>query len=871
VKSLVRELASHVADGEEVNWDAIEAGDRTSDGTIANLRLIERRAEVSGARRLYKGQARHESLGARLAPWEAALLLVGGLRTILAIVGALAWPPATGRALAIVQLAVAGTSLLGAAVLLRGAGGDRRVIALAGVMLSGAAAAAWPTYRRISHQFLAPSHDLLLVLLPESFLAYWIWSFVAVFPRRRVEGWGDRTSVAIRRLSAYSGALLMAANAAGSLWPPLQPWLRPFERTGASVGYWGVIGVLSLIAFPAMGVAARRAEPTERHRTAVFLTAIAFGFVPLFVIELWAMAVQPGNPSSLTLALELLPALTVPFSTAYGVLAKRILPLRTLLHQLGRYLFARATLNLLLAAPILLGIAALAAHRDQPIADVLGGPLGRWLATGVAVAALATFCRRRLLATLDRAFNRESQDWHGQLARVSQGLATATNTDGLLAALQADVARPLGVVSLGVLRSIDEARAFVPVTSGASPLSADSGIALLTFAADVPLGVDPVHPGSVFWWLNEEDRLWIVDANASLLVPLSLGPRQCGLLVIGPRRADREYEGNELQFLSAAGTSLAIALERLSIEPITPSTVSLECACGRAVQPASSCECGGSVRPAQLPFMLAGRYQLERRLGQGAMGVVYAALDMELGRQVALKTLPEMSAEESIQLRQEARAMAAVSHPHIAVLYDIARWNGRPVLVEECMTLGTLADRLPGPRPILEVIQVGTALAAALAALHERSLIHRDLKPSNIGFAEKGDPKILDFGLADIVLGAGKGSLEPASRPASNGWRPAGTPRYLPPEAWRGGPVGPEGDLWALAMVFYESLSGTHPFDDAMPRLWLQRLERLPSPRGCRSDCPNWLSDLVVRGLCLDPLARWPSARWTHGYLVGQG
>jgi serine/threonine protein kinase len=268
---------------------------------------------------------------------------------------------------------------------------------------------------------------------------------------------------------------------------------------------------------------------------------------------------------------------------------------------------------------------------------------------------------------------------------------------------------------------------------------------------------------------------------------------------------------------------------------------------------------------------VAGRYQLERRLGQGAMGIVYRAVDIELGREVALKTLPAMSAESSVRLRQEARAMAGVSHPNIAVLYGIERWNGMPVLVEEYMSHGTLAARLSKPLDIGEVIAVGAGLAAGLAALHDRSLIHRDIKPSNVGFSDRDEAKVLDFGLADACPGTPSDFL--GDDPGSAITRPslAGTPRYLPPEAWRGEPVGSGGDLWALAMVLYECLTGAHPLVGSEPRLWVDRLASLPAPARLRSDCPVWLSDLVAQGLSVKAAARWPSAAWVHTLLVRSG
>jgi hypothetical protein len=870
VTALLSELAGHVADGVEVDWRAVERRGGSSARTIANLETIARRAEASGALQLHRSEAQRGRRSFAIRHWEAALLSMSGLRTLLSIFGSAVHPATQARDLALIQLAIGGSCLLAAMILLRGGLRDRRAVALAGVLLTGAAGSTWPLYHRFSAHLDPRALDPLLVFLPEAFVSYWIWSFVAVFPRRRVAARGDQTITLIRRLALGWGALLLVANAAASLWPRLQPGLRAFERSPSSFGFWGVIGVSSLLAFPAMLLSTRRAEPDERRRTTAFVLAVAFGFVPLFVIEVWAMIVQPGPPSSTALAFELLPTLTVPFTTAYGVLARRILPLGALLHQFGRYLLARATLNLLLALPLIAGVAMLAMRRDEPIGAVLGGRLGGWMAVMAAAALLATLVRARLLAGLDRAFNRESRDWHGQLALVARGLVAAVDAEALISVLRAEVARPLGARSLDLLRSSGEEVLFRPLASGAPPLAADAGVALLSFASDYPLIVDPVDEKSAFWWLPEEDRRWVVDADASLLVPLALGGRQCGLFVIGPRLANREYECEELQFLAAVAASLAVALDRLRFEPLPPPPEAAECvSCGRVGSAGEPCACGGSTTSARLPLVFAGRYRLERLLGRGAMGVVYQAHDEELGRRVALKTLPELSAEESVRLRLEARSMASVPHPNVAIVYDIERWKGRPVLVEECLTMGTLAERLSEPMPAGDAARLGRQLAGALATMHGHSVVHRDLKPSNIGYSDSGDPKILDFGLADLIIGAGA-SIGASDARRGQG-RNAGTPRYLPPEAWHGQQVGAEGDLWALAMLLYECLDGAHPLSGVAPESWIEALAVLPRPGRKRGDCPDWLSDLVLKGLCPNPGARWPSAAWVKGCLEPRG
>ena len=257
--------------------------------------------------------------------------------------------------------------------------------------------------------------------------------------------------------------------------------------------------------------------------------------------------------------------------------------------------------------------------------------------------------------------------------------------------------------------------------------------------------------------------------------------------------------------------------------------------------------------------MLVGRYEVRRCVGQGAMGKVYRAMDLDLGREVALKTLPALSSEESIRLRQEARSMAGVVHPNLAVLYGIETWNGAPVLVEELMSGGTLAARLSAPMSIEDIVSLGIAIASALEALHAASFVHHDVKPSNIGYSERGEPKLLDLGLAEASTRS-KDTGVRSGRDSHSRAAFAGTPRYAPPEAWRGERVGSEGDLWALAMVLYECIASLHPLAGTDPREWPETLRGLPGPISARPDCPPWLSGFVSQGLSQSSTNRWRSA-----------
>ncbi|MEU8585503.1 serine/threonine-protein kinase [Streptomyces sp. NPDC048664] len=210
--------------------------------------------------------------------------------------------------------------------------------------------------------------------------------------------------------------------------------------------------------------------------------------------------------------------------------------------------------------------------------------------------------------------------------------------------------------------------------------------------------------------------------------------------------------------------------------------------------------------------VIAGRYQLEERIGRGGMGVVWRAYDRLLGRQVAVKELSldtSRSAEE-IRLQRdrtlrEARAVAQLRHPHIIVVHDVVEHDGRPYIVMELLDGGSLAERLDtrGPVDAREAARIGIALLGALRRAHEAGVLHRDLKPANVLLEAGTDRAVLtDFGIAQV---AGATTLTETGSFV-------GSPEYTAPERMSGERTGPESDLWSLGALLCTVLSGESPF-----------------------------------------------------------
>ena len=215
-----------------------------------------------------------------------------------------------------------------------------------------------------------------------------------------------------------------------------------------------------------------------------------------------------------------------------------------------------------------------------------------------------------------------------------------------------------------------------------------------------------------------------------------------------------------------------------------------------------------------------GSYQILTLLGAGGMGEVYRARDTELGREVAIKVLPEAFTEDQERLarfEREARLLASLNHPNIATLYGLERSEGIPFLVMELVEGETLEAKVAkGSIPIEEALPLFRQIAEALEAAHEKGVIHRDLKPANIKVTQDGKVKILDFGLAkafDEPALASNFSESPTATRGTAAGVILGTAPYKSPEQARGKSVDRRTDIWAFGCCFYEALTARRLFD----------------------------------------------------------
>ncbi|HWL88060.1 MAG TPA: serine/threonine-protein kinase, partial [Polyangiaceae bacterium] len=263
--------------------------------------------------------------------------------------------------------------------------------------------------------------------------------------------------------------------------------------------------------------------------------------------------------------------------------------------------------------------------------------------------------------------------------------------------------------------------------------------------------------------------------------------------------------------------------------------------------------------------VVAGRYKLEARAGEGGMGVVYRARHVLIDRLVALKLIrPDLRAETHLRawMLREARAANRVDHAHIIDIHDIGETEeGELYLVMEYLVGTALSSELArGPMVLSRGLDILEQMTAALARAHDLGVVHRDLKSDNILLSTRGGRKdfvkILDFGLAQLAM-------DPRLAPKGAVF---GTPEYMSPEQARGEEAIPQSDLYAIGILFFEMLTGQLPFrsSDRETLLEMQRAQAAPRPRAIKPDVLPAAEAIVLKLLEKDRRKRFQDAHHLH-------
>ncbi len=255
--------------------------------------------------------------------------------------------------------------------------------------------------------------------------------------------------------------------------------------------------------------------------------------------------------------------------------------------------------------------------------------------------------------------------------------------------------------------------------------------------------------------------------------------------------------------------------------------------------------------------LLAGRYKLGPKIGEGGMAVVYRAQDVHLGRDVAIKVLrAAISEDEPVaqRFRRAAEASSRLTHPNIAAVLDVGEAAGRPYIVAEFLPEPDLKEIIVryAPLPDHKVAQVGIDCCRALEYAHRQGMVHHDIKPQNILFTSDGVAKVSDFGLAAATADPGLAS-----------GKVHGTPAYMAPEHAQGLPATAQSDLYSLGCVLYEAVTGRPPFEDDDPTTVMRRQvhDRPPSIRSLNPGVSPSLEFIINKAMAKDPARRYRTAR----------
>ena len=261
---------------------------------------------------------------------------------------------------------------------------------------------------------------------------------------------------------------------------------------------------------------------------------------------------------------------------------------------------------------------------------------------------------------------------------------------------------------------------------------------------------------------------------------------------------------------------------------------------------------GGPLKPERIHH-----YDVVRRLGSGAHGVVYYAYDTKLLRPVVLKLLRAASSDDARnKVFREAQLASAIDHPNVCSIYDVDEVDGRGYLVMQFIPGKALKELLEGGALGLPLaLSLGAQIADGLAAAHEHGILHRDLKPANIMITEGGLAKILDFGLARRKPEADRGDAPSKS--------PLGTAGYMAPEQFVGRTSSEQTDIFALGIILYQMVTGMHPFAQPGYHEQIARAIQFETPRRpstLRGDLPSELEGIILQALAKSPADRFDSA-----------
>jgi serine/threonine-protein kinase len=584
----------------------------------------------------------------------------------------------------------------------------------------------------------------------------------------------------------------------------------------------------------------------ERRRVRVLVSGTAVAFVgAIFLVWYFnfvgkGLAVAYIWPEQIAFGL----LLACPLSFYYAIVRHRAFDIQIIVRQSLQYALARkAILGVVpvVAAALLLDLTL---NRELPLIEVMRAR--GWIYAALAgLVILAYRYRKAWLDAVDRRFFREQYDAQRVLRETVKEIGQANDFSHAAVGVAARVEAALHSEFVSVLVRDPNALEFRSVACAPSSqippvLPAASKLVGLARLLDKPL--EGLLSDSS--WLDdrlpdEEIRL-VHQARIDFLVPIAVDPATAeALIVLGVKRSEEPYTREDQELLEAIASSLTLLLTR-PVRRAERDEAFRECPdCGACYDAAAdlhiTCAHEGSLLISiRRPRTLCRRYRLDRRLGRGGMGTVYEALDIALARVVAVKILRDdlvNPVDMAHRFRREAQVAAAFSHPNVVTVYDYGLESGaQGFIVMELLRGSSLRDEIARSKrlSLQRTAWILRGICAAVEAAHRKHLIHRDLKPENIFLAHAGEDKaeivkVLDFGIAKFLALSDCDAPTRVTTETGAGVL-IGTPAYLSPEQLLGEDPSVRWDLWALAVVAYESLAGIVPFSVSSTRDWRRNI-----------------------------------------------
>ena len=535
-------------------------------------------------------------------------------------------------------------------------------------------------------------------------------------------------------------------------------------------------------------------EVNQRRRAQTLIAGLAVGgtgillFALMLSLKFFGVAEDASVPLWLWLAVALFSFL--PASFAYAMLRQRLFDLRIIIRLGLQYALARGAIVGIIPILVLVALGDAINQSDQTLRTILAARAWTYFAIAAAVAVIY-FKRDDWMRALDRRFFREQYAAHQILKEIVDDIGKARDFEQASVKVVSRIDSALHPVMTAVMtRPITETAFTVtakrPDTTKITSLMTGTAITQVVRALGRPVVFGPKGLGDV-----PPDQLqWLTESNVEVVVPITSDATNFeAILVLGPRRSEEPYSREDLDLLATIAASLALLVGRPAVTGAT--TIATPSSARR----------------------LANRYRIEKPIGEGGMGMVFAAVDETLERRVAIKVIKDQlhHGEGIARFQREARTAASLSHPHIVTVHDFGIDEmGSPFLVMELLQGRSLraALKADGRMALSGALPILGGLASAIDSAHAKGVIHRDLKPENVFLTTGSSAKILDYGIAKPLS-----SATTFSTPGGV----MGTLAYMAPEQAGGGDAAPAWDVWALTVIAFEMLTGQHPFGGGLP------------------------------------------------------